>query len=235
MSDNTLPPSAPAPTRPQIKARKARVSLVWLVPIVAGLIGLSMLVHDFLNVGPKVVVSFLTAEGLEAKKTQVKYKNVVIGVVTDIELSEDRTHILATIELNQSATPFTRHEYLVALHDSGSAGELLSPKLQRLRLRFLGPELTTFSGLEPVATETPYPVSYRLGIAATDGFVGHNGILNGFTSELWFDPATGASVAVEPGAAEDPVQQAGGPVVPRRRVPARRTPVLRHGPTSEGR
>jgi paraquat-inducible protein B len=94
--------------RPQVKARKARVSLVWLVPIVAGIIGLSMVIHDFLNVGPKVVVSFLTAEGLEAKKTQVKYKNVVIGTVTDIELSDDRTHILATIELNQSATPFTR-------------------------------------------------------------------------------------------------------------------------------
>ncbi|WP_285423392.1 MULTISPECIES: intermembrane transport protein PqiB [unclassified Pseudomonas] len=106
MSDNTLPPSAPA--RPHVKARKARISLVWLVPIVAGIIGLSMVIHDFLNVGPKVVVSFLTAEGLEAKKTQVKYKNVVIGTVTDIALSDDRTHILATIELNQSATPFTR-------------------------------------------------------------------------------------------------------------------------------
>jgi paraquat-inducible protein B len=108
MSDNTLPPSAPTPARPQVKARKARISLVWLVPIVAGIIGLSMVIHDFLNVGPKVVVSFLTAEGLEAKKTQVKYKNVVIGTVTDIDLSDDRTHVLATIELNQSATPFTR-------------------------------------------------------------------------------------------------------------------------------
>jgi paraquat-inducible protein B len=108
MSDNTLPPSAPTPARPQVKARKARISLVWLVPIVAGIIGLSMVIHDFLNVGPKVVVSFLTAEGLEAKKTQVKYKNVVIGTVTDIDLSEDRTHVLATIELNQSAAPFTR-------------------------------------------------------------------------------------------------------------------------------
>jgi paraquat-inducible protein B len=108
MSDNTLPPTPPA--RPQVKARKLRVSLVWLVPIVAALIGLSMVVHDFLNVGPKVVVTFLTAEGLEAKKTQVKYKNVVIGVVTDIELSDDRTHVLASIDLNQSATPFTRSD-----------------------------------------------------------------------------------------------------------------------------
>ncbi|RAU42259.1 MULTISPECIES: MlaD family protein [unclassified Pseudomonas] len=108
MSDSTPPPPVSEPVRPTIKARKARISLVWLVPIVAGVIGLSMVIHDFLNVGPKVVVSFLTAEGLEAKKTQVKYKNVVIGTVTDIELSDDRTHVLATIDLNQSAVPFTR-------------------------------------------------------------------------------------------------------------------------------
>lgn len=107
MSDNSLPPDTTAPPRPEVKRRKARVSLVWLVPIAAGLIGLSMVVHDLLGAGPKITVSFETAEGLEAKKTQVKYKNVVIGTVTDIELSEDRTHVLTTIELNSSATQFT--------------------------------------------------------------------------------------------------------------------------------
>lgn len=110
MSDNALPPSPSAPVRPEVKRRRMRVSLVWLVPIVAGLIGLSMALHDWMNVGPKITVSFLTAEGLEAKKTQVKYKNVVIGIVSDIALSDDRTHILATIELNSAAGPFTRED-----------------------------------------------------------------------------------------------------------------------------
>ncbi|WP_341523823.1 MlaD family protein [Pseudomonas sp. G.S.17] len=110
MSDNALPPSPSAPVRPEVKRRRMRVSLVWLVPIVAGLIGLSMALHDWMNVGPKITVSFLTAEGLEAKKTQVKYKNVVIGIVSDITLSDDRIHILATIELNSSAGPFTRED-----------------------------------------------------------------------------------------------------------------------------
>ena len=97
MSDNALPPSPTAPARPDVKRRRMRVSLVWLVPIVAGIIGLSMALHDWMSIGPKITVSFLTAEGLEANKTQVKYKNVVIGVVTGISLSEDRTHVLATI------------------------------------------------------------------------------------------------------------------------------------------
>ncbi|EGH47466.1 PqiB family protein [Pseudomonas syringae pv. pisi str. 1704B] len=107
MSDSTLPPPASVP-RPEVKRRRLRVSLIWLVPIVAAIIGISMALHDWMNIGPRITVSFLTAEGLEANKTQVKYKNVVIGMVTDISLSEDRTHVLATIELNTSATPFTR-------------------------------------------------------------------------------------------------------------------------------
>jgi paraquat-inducible protein B len=162
MSDNTLPPSPQSPGRPQVKARKARISLVWLVPIVAGVIGLSMLVHDFLNVGPKVVVSFLTAEGLEAKKTQVKYKNVVIGTVTDITLADDRTHVLATIELNQSATPFTRADtqYWVVRPRIGAHG--VSGVDTLLSGAFIGADAGSseetkkdFTGLE-----TPPPVTF---------------------------------------------------------------------------
>ncbi|SDG18776.1 intermembrane transport protein PqiB [Pseudomonas abietaniphila] len=162
MSDNTLPPSAPAPVRPQVKARKARISLVWLVPIVAGVIGLSMVVHDFLNVGPKVVVSFQTAEGLEAKKTQVKYKNVVIGTVTDITLSDDRTHVLATIELNQSAAPFTRadSQYWVVRPRIGAHG--ISGVDTLLSGAFIGADAGSSEKTEKNFTglENPPPVTF---------------------------------------------------------------------------
>jgi paraquat-inducible protein B len=162
MSDNPLPPPAQAPARPQVKARKARISLVWLVPIVAGLIGLSMFVHDYLNVGPKVVVSFLTAEGLEAKKTQVKYKNVVIGVVTDIELSEDRTHILATIELNHSATPFARADtqYWVVRPRIGAHG--VSGVDTLLSGAFIGADAGSSEETRQdfIGLETPPPVTF---------------------------------------------------------------------------
>ncbi|WP_346831358.1 MlaD family protein [Pseudomonas abietaniphila] len=162
MSDNTLPPSAPAPVRPQVKARKARISLVWLVPIVAGVIGLSMVIHDFLNVGPKVVVSFQTAEGLEAKKTQVKYKNVVIGTVTDITLSDDRTHVLATIELNQSAAPFTRadSQYWVVRPRIGAHG--ISGVDTLLSGAFIGADAGSSDKTEKNFTglENPPPVTF---------------------------------------------------------------------------
>jgi paraquat-inducible protein B len=148
--------------RPQVKARKARISLVWLVPIVAGVIGLSMVIHDFLNVGPKVVVSFQTAEGLEAKKTQVKYKNVVIGTVTDITLSDDRTHVLATIELNQSAAPFTRadSQYWVVRPRIGAHG--VSGVDTLLSGAFIGADAGSSEKTEKNFTglENPPPVTF---------------------------------------------------------------------------
>ncbi len=162
MSDNALHPSPPSPSRPEVKARKARISLVWLVPIVAGLIGLSMVIHDLLSVGPKITVSFLTAEGLEAKKTQVKYKNVVIGVVTDITLSGDRTHILATIELNNTAAPFTRADtqYWVVRPRIGAHG--ISGVDTLLSGAFIGADAGSSEKTEKNFTglETPPPVTF---------------------------------------------------------------------------
>jgi paraquat-inducible protein B len=162
MSENN-PPSAPvAPARPEVKRRRVRVSLVWLVPIVAGIIGLSMAFHDWMNLGPRITVSFLTAEGLEANKTQVKYKNVVIGMVTDISLSDDRTHVLATIELNNTAAPFTRvdSQYWVVRPRIGAHG--VSGVDTLLSGAFIGADAgnsedtkSDFTGLE-----TPPPVTF---------------------------------------------------------------------------
>ncbi|SDS23249.1 paraquat-inducible protein B [Halopseudomonas litoralis] len=112
MSDNPYNPNASpaAAGSPEIKQRRVRISLIWLVPIVAALVGVSMMVQSWLSAGPQITVSFLTAEGLEANKTQVKYKNVVIGRVTGITLTEDRTRVVATIELDQNTDAFTRED-----------------------------------------------------------------------------------------------------------------------------
>ncbi|MDF2643516.1 MAG: PqiB family protein [Pseudomonas sp.] len=161
MSEHT-PPTAPTPARPEVKRRRVRISLVWLVPIVAGIIALSMAFHDWMNLGPKITVTFLTAEGLEANKTQVKYKNVVIGTVTDINLSDDRTHVLATIELNNSAGPFTRvdSQFWVVRPRIGAHG--VSGVDTLLSGAFIGADAgssedtkTDFTGLE-----TPPPVTF---------------------------------------------------------------------------
>lgn len=107
MTEQAHPAEPEGVSPPAVRKRRFNVSLVWLVPIAAAVVGLTMLIHDSLSAGPQITVQFQTAEGLEANKTQVKYKNVVIGRVTDIELASDRTHVVASVALNASASSFT--------------------------------------------------------------------------------------------------------------------------------
>ena len=161
MSDNTLPPSAPAPARPQVKRASQRLTGLAGTDV-AGVIGLSTGRPRLPQRRPQVVVSFQTAEGLEAKKTQVKYKNVVIGTVTDITLSDDRTHVLATIELNQSAAPFTRadSQYWVVRPRIGAHG--ISGVDTLLSGAFIGADAGSSEKTEKNFTglENPPPVTF---------------------------------------------------------------------------
>src|SRR5271168_4330548 len=88
---------------PRIVARRWIPSLVWLVPIAAALVGLSLLINAWRTTGPRITISFQTAEGLEVGKTLVKYKNVTIGHITAIDVSADHSRVLVTVDLAKSA------------------------------------------------------------------------------------------------------------------------------------
>lgn len=105
-SHPTDPPQAPG--SPAIKTRRFSVSLVWIVPIVAVLVGISLVVHSVLQQGPTITLNFKTGSGLTANKTEVKYRNVVIGQVTDVALSDDQKSVNATVQLAKQAESFTR-------------------------------------------------------------------------------------------------------------------------------
>ncbi|WP_244816526.1 intermembrane transport protein PqiB [Caballeronia sp. Lep1P3] len=79
------------------------VSLIWLVPLIAVLIGGWLAVHAILEKGPTVTISFKTGEGLEAGKTKIKFKDVDIGTVKSVVIAPDQKHVVATAELSKNA------------------------------------------------------------------------------------------------------------------------------------
>jgi len=97
-----LPEAVAAPPR------RFRPQLVWIIPIVAILVGGWLAVKAVLERGPTITISFKTAEGLEAGKTKIKYKDVELGVVKTITLSPDRKSIVVTAELHKEAEEFLR-------------------------------------------------------------------------------------------------------------------------------
>ena len=89
MSDKQ-PPSAPSVSTSHIERQRSWLpSLIWLIPIVAALIGITLLIRMVQDRGPEIILTFKTAEGLEAGKTAVKYKDVQVGLVTHIRLAHD--------------------------------------------------------------------------------------------------------------------------------------------------
>ncbi|AVG17499.1 MCE family protein [Chromobacterium vaccinii] len=103
------PQNPPEPDLPQaVPVRRGRwaPSLVWLIPVVAALIGGWLAVHAVLSRGPTITISFQNAEGIEAGKTRIKYKDVEIGEVTSVQLSPNRQAIVATAQLRKEAADY---------------------------------------------------------------------------------------------------------------------------------
>jgi paraquat-inducible protein B len=92
------------PGLPRVSQRpKRNLGWVWLIPLVAALVGLSILYHSWSKQGPRILITFQSATGLEAGKTQLRYRDVVIGLVKEIRLTEMRDKVVVQAELNKDA------------------------------------------------------------------------------------------------------------------------------------
>ncbi len=76
--------------------RAGSISLIWLVPLIAALIGLGLAVKTIMEKGPTITIDFSSAEGLEAGKTRIKYKDVEVGRVAAIQLDDQLSHVKVT-------------------------------------------------------------------------------------------------------------------------------------------
>ena len=88
---------------PKVIERRWNIPAVWLVPAMAIAVGLWMLVQAWSAKGPEIAIRFRTAAGLSAGKTLVKYKDVVVGTVSSVELTEDGSSVLAGVTLSSNA------------------------------------------------------------------------------------------------------------------------------------
>lgn len=86
--------------------RKHSLQMVWLIPIIAALVGGTLAIKTYLQKGPTITITFKTGEGLEAGKTKIKYKDVEVGVVKEITIAKDLKNVIATAELKKETLPY---------------------------------------------------------------------------------------------------------------------------------
>jgi paraquat-inducible protein B len=101
MADDTdLPPLPQATVQPR---RRGRISVVWLIPILAAAVAIGIAVQRFLSEGPTITIVLQLAQGVEAGKTVIKYKDVHIGTVTAVKLTSDYAKVEVTAKMAKSA------------------------------------------------------------------------------------------------------------------------------------
>lgn len=81
-------------------------SAIWLIPLIAltiaGWLGYSKLA----NQGPSITISFATAEGLEAGRTKVKFKDVEVGEVTKVQVTNNLQNVVVTARMVPDLAPY---------------------------------------------------------------------------------------------------------------------------------
>ncbi len=82
--------------------RTKRLSLVWFVPLIALLAGAWLTIKVFNEKGPEIKISFNSAEGFEVGKTRVRFKDVDVGKVKNIQLDGALEKVIVTVELSKA-------------------------------------------------------------------------------------------------------------------------------------
>ena len=111
---------------PLPRVRTARhISVIWLVPVIAALIGIGLAIKTISEKGPTIVIHFASAEGLEAGKTRIKYKDVDVGRVEAIQLDKDLSQVKVIAEMVPEIGPYlTANTRFWIVRARVSAGEV---------------------------------------------------------------------------------------------------------------
>ena len=86
--------------------RERGFSPIWIIPIVALLIGLFLIYRVISETGPTVTISFNEASGIEAGKTKVRFKDVVIGEVTEVDIDDDLSGVTVTVSMVSNTSQY---------------------------------------------------------------------------------------------------------------------------------
>ena len=106
MTEPTDGSAQPAHAAVPVIQKGRSISIVWIVPLVAVLIGGWLVFKAITEKGPTITIMFETAQGLTAGKTKVKFKDVEVGTVETITIADDLSHVLLTVKMVKGADPF---------------------------------------------------------------------------------------------------------------------------------
>ncbi len=93
-----------------VESRQGRFSLIWLLPLVALIIGGWLIYKNFIEEDLVIKIHFDSGAGLVDGKTKLKHKGVHIGMVQKFQLDDDLKGVTATVIVNRNAEAALREK-----------------------------------------------------------------------------------------------------------------------------
>lgn len=111
MSESGTPGNGGGGELPEAVVREARhtrwrISLVWIVPIVAAVIGAGLAWRSWENRGIDIKIEFDSADRIVPGQTTVRFRNVELGVVSGVSVTEDRERVELAVRMHMTAKPY---------------------------------------------------------------------------------------------------------------------------------
>jgi paraquat-inducible protein B len=88
--------------------RRRGLPVVWVIPLLAAAIGAWLAYTTWSRKGPTITLTFQAAQGLQPGTSPIKYRDVEMGVVKTVDLSDDLSHVVVTAEMKKSAEDHLR-------------------------------------------------------------------------------------------------------------------------------
>ena len=189
------------PVRAERRPQRS-LSPIWIVPLVALMIGAWMIYDNLSKLGPSITLIMDNAEGIEAGKTLIKTRNVEVGRVEKVSLSDDLTHAEITARMSPQAesmlsedTRFWVVKPRIGREGVSGLGTVLSGAYIQLLPGSSGVSKKTFDVLEQPPVAPPDAAGLRINLISQVGNaistgdpVTYQGYTVGRVEDSHFDP-----------------------------------------------
>lgn len=97
-----------------------RASVIWLIPILALVMALAVALQSYNARGPLIQISFENGAGIAVRDTEVRFRDVKIGVVEDLRFADDLSGVIADVRLDKKVASYI---------DAGASFWVVRPEL----------------------------------------------------------------------------------------------------------
>src|SRR5258705_3531805 len=99
----------------RVTRQRWRLAIVWVVPLVGAIVAGYLVYNRLQEFGPTITIRFRDGSGVKAGQTEIRYRGVPVGEVTEIELSRNREQVLVQVRLRRSAASLARESSLFSI------------------------------------------------------------------------------------------------------------------------